>query len=91
MSVSNRFAGWWPQGGCKWADLDVDRAPVSRAAWIGGALANLDCTLHAVHEAGDHTIFVGRIEHARLIEPPAAGLAPLLYFNGSYRTASAKP
>ncbi len=91
VSVSNRFAGWWPQGGSKWADLDVDRAPVSRAAWIGGALANLDCTLHAVHESGDHTIFVGRIEHARLIEPPAAGLAPLLYFNGSYRTAGAKP
>ena len=91
VSVSNRFAGWWPQGGSKWADLVIDRAPVSRAAWIGGSLANLDCTLHAVHEAGDHTIFVGRIEHARLIETPAAGLAPLLYFNGSYRTAGAKP
>lgn len=91
VSVSNRFAGWWPQGGSKWADLVIDRAPVSRAAWIGGCLVNLDCRLHAAHESGDHTIFVGRIEHARLAEPTAAGLAPLLYFQGSYRTAGAKP
>lgn len=91
VSVSNRFAGWWPQGGSKWADLAIDRAPSSGAAWIGGALANLDCSLHAAHEAGDHTIFIGRIEHARLVDPPAEGLAPLLYFSGSYRTAGAKP
>lgn len=91
VSVSNRFAGWWPEGGSKWSDLVVDRAPVSRAAWIGGALAALDCTLHAAHDGGDHTIFVGRVQHARLMEPPARGLAPLLYFHGSYRTAGAKP
>jgi flavin reductase (DIM6/NTAB) family NADH-FMN oxidoreductase RutF len=90
VSVSNRFAGWWPQGGSKWSDLVIDRAPESGAAWLGGAIANLDCTLHAAHEAGDHTIFIGRIEHARLTDTPADGLAPLLYFHGSYRSAGAK-
>ncbi len=91
VSVSNRFAGWWPEGQSKWDDLSIDRAPVSRAAWIGGSLANLDCTRHAMHDGGDHTIFVGEIQHARLVDLPAGGLRPLLYFHGSYRSVGPKP
>ncbi len=91
VSVSDRFAGWWPEGQSKWADLTVDRAPVSRAAWIGGALANLDCTRHAMHDGGDHTIFVGQVQHARLVDVPAGGPRPLLYFHGAYRSVGPKP
>lgn len=49
------------------------------APLIAGALAVLDCTRHAVHEAGDHTILVGRV----LAFDSRPG-APLLYYRGGY-------
>ena len=85
-SVSNRFAGWWEEGRSKWADLSVAPAPKTGAAWIGGALANLDCHVHATYDGGDHTLFVGRVVAARV--PDNSDPAPLLYFSGSYRNLS---
>ena len=84
VSVSNRFAGWWEEGKSKWDDLEITRGEHSGAALIGGALAWLDCTLHAAHDGGDHTIFVGRVEAARSFGEPGS-LAPLMYFDKSYR------
>ena len=46
---------------------------------IEGAIAHLECTTVSVHVEGDHTIFVGRVERARV----DAG-EPLLYFRGQY-------
>ena len=46
---------------------------------IEGAIAQLECTTVSAHVAGDHTIFVGRVERARV----ASG-EPLLYFCGQY-------
>jgi flavin reductase (DIM6/NTAB) family NADH-FMN oxidoreductase RutF len=46
---------------------------------IEGAIAHLECTTVSVHVEGDHTIFVGRVERARM----DAG-EPLLYFRGQY-------
>ncbi len=46
---------------------------------LAGALAHLECTTVSTHVAGDHTIFVGRVESA------ATGPGdPLLYFRGRY-------
>ncbi len=87
-SVSNRFAGWWEPGRSKWADLALSRGPHSGAAWIEGALAQLDCSLHAAHDGGDHTIFIGRVEAGRLSEVERDALRPLLYFSGRYRQLS---
>lgn len=87
-SVSNRFAGWWEAGRSKWADLDLQRGPHSGAAWIGGALAQLDCALHAAHDGGDHTIFVGRVEAGRLSPVEREALRPMIYFSGRYRQLS---
>jgi flavin reductase (DIM6/NTAB) family NADH-FMN oxidoreductase RutF len=54
---------------------------------IEGAIAHLECTTVSVHVEGDHTIFVGRVERARM----DAG-EPLLYFRGQYdRLASPSP
>ena len=57
-------------------------------AWQAGAtgapllpdcIAQLDCRVVAAHEAGDHVIYVGRVEEVRR----SAG-EPLLHYNRSY-------
>ena len=32
-------------------------------AFVRGAIAHVGCSLHAEHEAGDHTLYLGRVEH----------------------------
>ena len=46
------------------------------------ALAELECTIVHVYPAGDHTIFVGRVEAAD--SRGDAGLEPLLYYRGRF-------
>jgi flavin reductase (DIM6/NTAB) family NADH-FMN oxidoreductase RutF len=54
---------------------------------IEGALVHLECVTLATHAAGDHTIFVGRVERAAV----SAG-TPLLSFRGRYhRLAGVDP
>jgi flavin reductase (DIM6/NTAB) family NADH-FMN oxidoreductase RutF len=54
---------------------------------VEGAVAQLECVTVSMHVEGDHTIFVGRVEHA-----VAAGGDPLLYSRGRYdRLADPKP
>jgi flavin reductase (DIM6/NTAB) family NADH-FMN oxidoreductase RutF len=46
---------------------------------IKDAHANLECTTVGAHQAGDHTIFVGRVDSA------SAGVGhPLLFYRGRY-------
>ena len=87
-TVSNRFAGWWNKEESKWADLDVRRAPVSKAAWIGGSLASLDCSVHDRLDGGDHTIFIGKVENIDVDDRSRDSLEPLLYFAGQYRSVA---
>jgi flavin reductase (DIM6/NTAB) family NADH-FMN oxidoreductase RutF len=47
---------------------------------LRGALAYLECKLHTVQNAGDHTIFIAEVEDVVLREGE-----PLLYFRGKYR------
>ncbi len=49
---------------------------------IEGALAHLECERHAEVDAGDHTIFVGRVVDGTLERLDSD---PLLYFRGAYR------
>jgi flavin reductase (DIM6/NTAB) family NADH-FMN oxidoreductase RutF len=51
------------------------------APLLPGCLLSLDCRLVAAHDAGDHVIYVGRVE-ALVGEGTAE---PLLYFRGGYR------
>jgi flavin reductase (DIM6/NTAB) family NADH-FMN oxidoreductase RutF len=46
---------------------------------LADALAKLDCTVVDAHPAGDHTIFVGRVNEISVNEG-----TPLLYFRGRY-------
>ncbi|MEV0172789.1 flavin reductase family protein [Streptomyces sp. NPDC050803] len=54
--------GFAVSGGDKFAGVEYDAAPVSGAPRLTGALAWIDCTIHAVHTGGDHLIVVGRVD-----------------------------
>ncbi len=47
---------------------------------LRGALAYLECRLHTVQDAGDHTIFIAEVEDLVVRKGD-----PLLYFRGEYR------
>jgi 3-hydroxy-9,10-secoandrosta-1,3,5(10)-triene-9,17-dione monooxygenase reductase component len=65
--------------GIGWRPAEVTGSPV-----IDGALAHLDCTIHTVHEGGDHYVVIGRVEHLETTDQD--DVSPLLYFRGRYRT-----
>lgn len=56
-------------------DRTTQGTPVLR-----GALAYLECRLHSVQPAGDHTIFIAEVEDVVVREGE-----PLLYFRSTYR------
>jgi 3-hydroxy-9,10-secoandrosta-1,3,5(10)-triene-9,17-dione monooxygenase reductase component len=47
---------------------------------IDGVAAHLDCQLHAVHDAGDHVIVLGRVVYLDADE----GVRPLVFHGGDY-------
>jgi len=56
------------------------RASPAGAPWLEGSLATIECLKHQSIEAGDHTLFVGRVTAGT-----AAEGEPLLYYLGNYR------
>jgi flavin reductase (DIM6/NTAB) family NADH-FMN oxidoreductase RutF len=46
---------------------------------VSGAIAHVGCSLHAAHEAGDHTLYLGLVEH--LHSRPGE---PLLFHAGAF-------
>lgn len=76
--VARRFS---LQSGAKFEGLEVS-AGVTGAPLLAGALAYCDCSVVQTVPAGDHTIFVGRVEGAGVAEPDEE--EPLLYFRGAY-------
>jgi flavin reductase (DIM6/NTAB) family NADH-FMN oxidoreductase RutF len=48
---------------------------------LAGALVSFDCRVVDAHDAGDHVIYVGRVEAVA-----TAGGEPLLYHQAAYRT-----
>ncbi len=85
--ISQRFAGRRPDLVDPFADLAPQAAP-SGAPVLQGVLGYLDCALHAALPGGDHTIYVGRVEHAWADD---ADRPPLVFFGGRYRTLGALP
>ena len=51
---------------------------------LRNSIAVMECETIATHLAGDHTIFVGQVEHADVFE----AAKPLLYFRGKYQRIS---
>ncbi|GHE86646.1 flavin oxidoreductase [Amycolatopsis deserti] len=69
-------------GGRPCVDVRFD----SRGAYdfIPGGLASIGCRVVDRHPAGDHTLFLGEVEHLEYRDG-----APLLFYTGSYRTLHA--
>ena len=77
--VSNVMAS---KGADKFAGLEWSTSKTG-APLLDGVIGYVDCTVHTVHEAGDHYIVVGKVQDMDLRD--GAG-DPLLYFEGQYRT-----
>lgn len=75
--LSNRFASKKDEHrrfeGLTW------RHGATGAPLLAGAVAVLDCRVESAHDAGDHVIYVGRVEHVELGEGE-----PLVYQRGAY-------
>jgi 3-hydroxy-9,10-secoandrosta-1,3,5(10)-triene-9,17-dione monooxygenase reductase component len=79
QAVCESFA---QSGADKFAGLEW-RTGVTGSPILSGVLAYIDCELDAEHDAGDHTIAVGRVSDLAIMEADAQ---PLLFFRGGYGT-----
>lgn len=75
--VSNRFAA---KGEDRFAETDWESWSTGSPI-IKGSLASFECRKHAVHDAGDHVLLLGKVDRVRF-EPRRD---PLLFFRGKYR------
>jgi 3-hydroxy-9,10-secoandrosta-1,3,5(10)-triene-9,17-dione monooxygenase reductase component len=66
-------------GGDKFLGVEWHPAQYSGAPLLEGALAWLDCTIDAVHEAGDHYLVV-----ARVLALEARTGEPLMFYRGGF-------
>jgi flavin reductase (DIM6/NTAB) family NADH-FMN oxidoreductase RutF len=71
-------------GGDKFADLDWSPG-ASGSPVLAGVIAYIDCDLADEHDAGDHTIAVGRVREFKVL---ASDKEPLLFYQGAYGTFS---
>ena len=70
-----------------WLEGFAHRKATTGAPILNDCLAWFDCSLETLHDGGDHTIFVGRVEAAGHSEG-----RPLLYSDGDYhRMAETRP
>jgi flavin reductase (DIM6/NTAB) family NADH-FMN oxidoreductase RutF len=79
QDLSRRFA---VSGGDKFIDV-AHRDGTTGVPVLEGVVASVECRVVDVHEAGDHTIYIGEVENLE-----AVGGDPLLFFCGQYRRLS---
>jgi flavin reductase (DIM6/NTAB) family NADH-FMN oxidoreductase RutF len=76
VELSNRFA---KGGQDKWEGLDPEITGEGIPRLAAG-LATFMCRTHAIHDGGDHDIFIGQVTSFTTAEG-----APLLFYRGKYR------
>jgi flavin reductase (DIM6/NTAB) family NADH-FMN oxidoreductase RutF len=86
LEAGLRFAGLKPDAkdrfeGFEWISLTTG-SPL-----LKDSLVSLDCRLHAAHQGGDHTIFVGEVLHALISKDEV----PLLYHRRLWHRPEALP
>jgi flavin reductase (DIM6/NTAB) family NADH-FMN oxidoreductase RutF len=80
--LSNRFAGEHHDMSDPFGDVETTTAETG-APIIEDTLAYMDCSLREAHEAGDHTIYVGKVAAMDTVRD---GAEPLAFFRGGYGT-----
>lgn len=75
-AMSRRFAG--VDSAHRFDGLGYERGE-SGVVMLDDSLAHMECERVAQHEAGDHTLFIGRVERAIVRDA-----RPLLYYRGGY-------
>jgi len=78
--LSNTMAS---RGIDKFAGVDWTPSSETGSPLLPGILGHVDCSIHRVHEAGDHYVVIGRVLGLDLTDVPGE---PLLFFEGAYRT-----
>jgi flavin reductase (DIM6/NTAB) family NADH-FMN oxidoreductase RutF len=76
-ALSNKFASKKDEFK-RFESLETEDGPTG-APLLAGCVSNIDCKVVAEHDAGDHIIFVGEVQHMA-----SRDIEPLLYFGGSY-------
>ncbi|MDN5893827.1 MAG: flavin reductase family protein [Nocardioides sp.] len=79
VEISNVMAG---RGIDKFADVAWSPSKTG-APLLDGVIGHVDCTIHAVHEAGDHYVVIGRVQEMDFADTE---LDPLLFYKGAYRS-----
>ncbi|MEJ7832693.1 MAG: flavin reductase family protein [Nocardioides sp.] len=80
--VSNTMAS---RGSDKFAGVGWSASEATGSPLLDGALGYVDCSIHAVHEAGDHYVVIGRVLDLAL-DRAGPEADPLLFFRGQYST-----
>ncbi|MEU1934461.1 flavin reductase family protein [Streptomyces coeruleorubidus] len=75
-------------GADKFAGVAYDAAPVSGSPRLSGAVAWIDCAIHAVHTGGDHLIVVGRVDALGTAADDPDPEGPLLFHRGRFARLS---
>ncbi|TXI36511.1 MAG: flavin reductase [Mycobacterium sp.] len=65
----------------KFAGVDWHPSPLGSPV-LDHSLAYIDCTVHSVHDGGDHFVVFGRVHS--LSELPTVPPRPLLFYRGEY-------
>ncbi|MDZ7705309.1 MAG: flavin reductase family protein [Trueperaceae bacterium] len=73
QALSNHFAGMEVDG------LEPPYQHIDGFPLLEGAVGHLVCRVVDRHEAGDHTLFIGQVEHLAYEDKK-----PLLYYTGKY-------
>lgn len=82
QDLSNRFA---KKGDNKFEGVEYTSG-YAEVPCIVGALMSIQCSVEAMHEGGDHSIVVGRVQDITHQDPEK--VKPLLYYRGRYAEIS---
>jgi hydroxymethylglutaryl-CoA lyase len=84
LDLGMRFAGMKPEIADRFAGLETIRS-VTGSPLLPDSLAWVDCTVWAMYDGGDHTIFVGEVRDLSVSDLDV----PLLYHNRLWRRSAA--
>ncbi|WP_246210066.1 flavin reductase family protein [Nocardioides piscis] len=80
-AISNQFAS---RADDKFDGIEWEPSAGTGSPRLAGTVGHVDCTVFAVHEAGDHYLVIGKVVDLAVDEAEE----PLLYYRGAYRTTA---